>query len=215
MTYSLNEIQALTKRAARGGGYAWGHAEEAGWAVRWLASHGQEGAAAMAALLHHIDGSDPRAFAPREPGRIWQSPSGTLCPIAAGTMLSDFADSWLADGAVEAVSVCAPVLMLPFAAATAKAKGVRLGVRGADWCLSVDGETLFAAGTGVQMAGDQPQTVHVEVAPIPPGATPFARQSRASVPEATIAVLTDFASRILAPATEESRRLGAGTGSDS
>ena len=36
MTYSLYEIEVTGKRAARGSGFSWGLAEEAGKATRWL-----------------------------------------------------------------------------------------------------------------------------------------------------------------------------------
>jgi hypothetical protein len=35
MMRSLNEIEAMAKRAVRGAGLAWGLAEEAGKALRW------------------------------------------------------------------------------------------------------------------------------------------------------------------------------------
>ena len=43
MTFSLNEIEAIGKRAARGAGLPWGLAEEAGKAARWLTARGLPG----------------------------------------------------------------------------------------------------------------------------------------------------------------------------
>ena len=40
MSYSLNEFQALARKAAGGSGVAWGIAEEAGMAARYLCEHG-------------------------------------------------------------------------------------------------------------------------------------------------------------------------------
>ncbi|MFV0473400.1 MAG: DUF3726 domain-containing protein, partial [Pikeienuella sp.] len=37
---SLNEVETLTLKAARGAGLSWGEAEDAALATRWLARHG-------------------------------------------------------------------------------------------------------------------------------------------------------------------------------
>ena len=54
MSYSLNEMEATAKRAARGAGYSWGLAEEASKATRWLCTQGLDGAAELA----HVLGAD-------------------------------------------------------------------------------------------------------------------------------------------------------------
>ena len=36
MNVSMNEVESMAKTAARGAGYSWGLAEEAGKATRWL-----------------------------------------------------------------------------------------------------------------------------------------------------------------------------------
>ena len=43
MSLSLNEVESLAKKAARGTGYPWGLAEEAAKASRWLAARGVDG----------------------------------------------------------------------------------------------------------------------------------------------------------------------------
>ena len=49
MTWSLNEIETLSRKAARGAGLSWGLAEEAGKATRWLAAAGLPGPQVLAA----------------------------------------------------------------------------------------------------------------------------------------------------------------------
>ena len=44
MSHSLGEVEALARKAARGGGYSWGMAEEAGFAVRWASIDRRSGA---------------------------------------------------------------------------------------------------------------------------------------------------------------------------
>ncbi len=51
MSWSLNEIEGLARKAARGSGLSWGLAEEAGKATRWLCAAGLPGADALAGLL--------------------------------------------------------------------------------------------------------------------------------------------------------------------
>ncbi len=61
ITVSLNEIDAMARKAARGAGYAWGLAEEAGRAVRWLEARGLPG---LAALLRHLERGAPNETSP-------------------------------------------------------------------------------------------------------------------------------------------------------
>ena len=51
MIYSLSEIDATCKKAARGSGLSWGYAEEAGKAARWLAAHQLPSTELLAAYL--------------------------------------------------------------------------------------------------------------------------------------------------------------------
>ena len=53
---SLNEIDACTKKAARGAGMSWGLAEEAGKAVRWLARYNLPNIELIVPLLEQIAG---------------------------------------------------------------------------------------------------------------------------------------------------------------
>ena len=55
MSFSVGEVGALAVKAVRGAGQTWGVAEEAGWAVRWLARAALPGAAALARALEAGD----------------------------------------------------------------------------------------------------------------------------------------------------------------
>jgi hypothetical protein len=94
---SLNEIENLATKAARGAGFAWGMAEEVGFAARWLMAHDLDGIAAVDALLALPDACR----------------GGAACPIRAGTRLADGAVRELPWTSPELV---APLLLLPFAA---------------------------------------------------------------------------------------------------
>ena len=51
MALSQNEIESLCIKAARGAGYSWGLAEQAGFAAGWLAARGLDATAPLLALL--------------------------------------------------------------------------------------------------------------------------------------------------------------------
>ena len=65
MSHSLNEIEALGKKAARGAGMPWGMAEEASKALRWLCAHGIDGMTHLARLLKRNDGMEHAQIAPQ------------------------------------------------------------------------------------------------------------------------------------------------------
>lgn len=126
---SLNEIEAMARKAARGAGMSWGLAEEAGKAARWLALHDQPGLAALVDLLEWRDGRAHEMLRPHETtgadgARLWQAAGDALCPVAAGTALVDFAfDLRRADASIRLHTVRAPLLLLPFLARAAAEEG--------------------------------------------------------------------------------------------
>ncbi|WP_420395285.1 DUF3726 domain-containing protein [Nioella sp.] len=206
MTWSLNEIEALSRKAARGAGYSWGLAEEAGRAVRWLEARGLPGAQALADHLKQMDGQDLGTFTPD--AESWTAPCGTACPILAGTMLAD----GLAGQRTDPLSLAdlgTPLLLLPFLAWMAEARGQPVG-------LSQDGGTVTLAADGTLSGstgaiGTGSSTVTVELDPQPAG-QPVSEGLRSDCTAETVAALNAFAHRTYAPATEESRLAGAGAG---
>ena len=117
---SFGEIEALSRRAARGAGLNWDMADEAGRAVRILCAAGLDGAAALAGLLAEIRARrDPGLVPVRALDRVWRGAGGALCPIRSGATLSDMARLLPPDG-VGMEGVLVPVLILPFAADVAR-----------------------------------------------------------------------------------------------
>ena len=181
MSWSFGEIEALARKAAHGTGKPWGVAEEAGWAVRWLAEAGMPGPAALAALM--------------------QGPV-QLCPVATGCAISD-------GGALTVPAsigpVGQPVLVLPFVAAA-------LGDRGSV-LVRVGEVEAQVAPDGIRAEGTLPSSGCIELLSFAPPLPPMRRMRRveAIAPEA-LALLERFAALTYAPATEQSRALGAGAG---
>lgn len=89
---SLNEVETLSAKAARGAGYSWGLAEDIGRAARRIAVEDDKWGLAMLSLAENA-----QSFAPPDPARAarWRSgeadkpAEGPLCPIRTATLLLD------------------------------------------------------------------------------------------------------------------------------
>lgn len=184
MILSLNEVEALARKAARGAGLPWGVAEEAGMATRWLCAHGVDGAAALAAVLR-----GDRA-----------GPSG----LDAGIKLADRAMTVLQQPHRIADVTC-PALVLPFAAAVARRGGGNVSV-------AIGPVTAVTDGTDLSLSGDIPDYADIAVMPGGELGPLCPRVGRAAPSDDVRNYLEDWARRTYAPATEESRRMGAGAG---
>lgn len=203
MTLSLNEVEATAKKAARGAGYPWGLAEEAGKAVRWLCARDVDGCAALAALLTRIDGLERAQMVP-DPGKaIWTS-AEAMCPLMSGVALSDRAA--ILGGGLTIENVACPILLAPFAASVAETRGVTVSMRFAGVTASTDGTELSVSGDWIV----ENASVELDLNGTLGSALPHRTRAR---PDTSIwDVLNQFAHRTYAPATEESRLKGAGAG---
>lgn len=208
MSHSLNEIEATAKKASRGSGMSWGLAEEAGRAVRWLASHDMAGVALLAELLQHNDGVDHRSIAPKALDGKWVAPSGKLCPIISGATLNDCADRLASGKPIEMEAVSQPLLAVPFAAWAA--------LHVCRPVIAIWGEVSIASdGYGIWLVGnpgrDGPSDMSFKISDTPKTPPQKPRLRGVVCPDGW-KVLNRFAHRTYAPATEASRLLGAGAG---
>lgn len=193
---SLSEIDALCRKAARGAGYPWGLAEEAGKAVRWLASYRLPGPELLA---EHLS-------AAASAGR----PNMRGCPIMLGATLSDTALS-IADGTPAALGhVARPLLLLAQAGLSAEALRVPLEVRWTGFravCLP-DGLWLGESIGARAAIGDDVICARAVWDAGVAVRTPVAGSYR--VNGDAWSVLESLARRTYAPASEASRQGGAG-----
>jgi hypothetical protein len=206
MTWSLNEIEALSRKAARGAGYSWGLAEDAGRAVRWLEARGLPGAAALVGHLQAMDGQASSALTPDL--ETWAAPDGPACPILAGTMLADGLAGDGADG-LNLPDVHAPLLLLPFLSWMAEAQGRTIAVDLPGTAITLGPDGVLSAAGSVTAPGAGPVTLHFGASP---SGAPITEGLRSACDAANVAALNTFAHRTYAPATEESRLAGAGAG---
>jgi hypothetical protein len=208
VSVSLNEVEATAKKAARGAGYSWGMAEEAAKTTRWLCAHGLDGCASLAALLGKTDGAVLADMAPKSLTDEWHASSGMLCPVMTGAALSDCATR-LRQTDIHLANITEPVLILPFVVAAARQLGTTITVA---W----DGLSATTDGTDISWKGDEDLTAATTVrVTIRIGGTldrSAPHHTRAAPDAAVWNRLHQLAGRTYAPATEESRLLGAGVG---
>lgn len=184
MSFSLNEIDAQAKKATRGAGYSWGLAEEAGRAAVWLCAQGIDGVAELAALLE-------------------KAPAEANCALTQGTRISDRALVARPDKRV-LHRISQPMFLLPFLGLIAER--IQTGIS-----MSWDGGTATTDGQSLALTGNPPNGTHDLT--ITDHMVPIKAQTKLTraTPDARAwNTLSSFAHCTYAPATEESRRLGAG-----
>ena len=205
MSWSLNEVDAMAKKALRGAGYSWGMAEEAGKATRWLCARDLDGCGALLDLLENTDGTALTEWGPIIDGPDWRARGDLLCPLITGAAISDFAHK-LRDTPIRCGNIIQPILLVPFVATAAWQNGATL-------TLSCRGMTAITDGRDLCITGAPP--AGVDELTITSGGqlgTLGVISTRAQAAPATWAALGQFAQRTFAPASEESRRKGAGSG---
>jgi hypothetical protein len=186
MSYSLNEVEAMARKATRGAGHEWGVAEDAAKAVRWLCAQGIDGVAALSAVLM----SEER---------------GAACPLLVGLELADRA-ARLREVPFKGAHLAHPVLLLPFAAMAARQVGRTV------W-IDCDGADAVTDGHFLAVTGEfPPYATRVNILVEGVLTAPLPRQTRARPNPEAWAALGHLAHKTYAPATEESRLRGAGAG---
>jgi hypothetical protein len=138
MTPSLSEINATGRKSAKGAGYSWGMADEAGRATAWLWEHGIDSITALADLLDH--------------GSV------QTCPLYIGARLCDAPED-----AAEFETVTSPILLLSFAAELSKITKRGIVLRIGDGAYHATSEAMFCETEGfsgpvqLQITSDAPK----------------------------------------------------------
>ena len=211
MTFSLNEIEMMSKRATRGAGYHWGHAEEAGKAARWLTRRHMPGAEQLAELLIRNDGKNYDDLAPFSIEDVWEANSGWLCPLISGASLCDRADEIASGRVFELGPTAQPLLLTPYASAIAKLTNSTIEISWAGIVMTFTPEGKSIEGEDKALTTRTTDTLtcrRIDTKEIK-------RNDRApgrAVDAETWSQLNTFAQRIFAPASEASRLAGAGAG---
>lgn len=208
MSYALNEVEALAKRAVRGAGMSWGTAEEGAKATRWLCRNGIDGAGVLSALLDHNQGKAEQDLRPVETSGAWYAVDAThLCPLLAGAALSDCAAK-LKETPIAMQRLSFPALLLPFMGSAAAQLGCVVTLECAAGSASTDGNLLALSDHALLQATSTDVVIRIGNLT---GET-LSQVSRATPAPDAWDTLNTWAHKTYAPATEASRLAGAGAG---
>ena len=210
MNWSLNELEGEAKKAIRGAGLSWGMAEEGSKAVRWLAAHGVNPIPALNDVLCRHDRRNDIATVITLQGGRWQG-RASICPFALGAALCDDARR-LQTNPFVAGPVTQPLLLVPFAAAAARIlkHPLRLDLKGAELVLTERGDPcteIPSIGSDLPEIRCETVVTQMRIARFKPAST-----SGVEVDSDSRESLSAFVHRTYVPASERSRREGAGAG---
>ena len=209
---SLNEIQTMVLKAARGAGLPWGLAEEAASAARWLAARDLPGLASLAALLERIGSTGDTSLMPVTDADRWKSDGGWLPGLHAGVAFLDLAGEIEEEGSLTLENVAEPLLFLPFAAAASLVCERPLAVSWPGCEKMVSAGDIVGAVPIAQLASHAAE-VEVRVINAPPlSPAPKPEAMSVEIDDHVWARLNAFAKRTYVPESEESRARGAGAG---
>lgn len=196
MIVSLNEIEGLALKAARGAGFEWGLAEEIAWAARSLASYDLDVIAALEDMLV----------------QPWHRRDSRGCPIRLGCHV---ADAWPAPLPGTVPFIGWPIWLIPFIGAVVAQSG---GPAGIFWgatriILTPDppaGVRLHVEGFLLDRCVDPIQIVPVAASPANAGRLPH--RGERQVKPAAWHRLEQLGTKTYVPASQQSREAGAGAG---
>ena len=208
MIVSLNEIETTVLKAARGAGLAWGLAEEAAFAARWLAEHGLDWLGPMADAL---DKSTSAAAIEVGAGAIRTADGATpLCPLRVGAFVADLG---LVGLPMSIARMHQPILLVPFVAAAARHGGAEIALA-AETTLSI-GPDGVSGGRGNLDRLARCETADVVLSRAAAHASTqrlAPRRDPAVVDPQLWSRLTVLEARTYVPASRHSRLAGAGAG---
>ncbi len=185
MSWSLGEIRALSIKAAKGAGFTWGQAEEAGFAVQWLEARCAPGVEALAQYLSTAMATNS-------------------CPIITGCAISDA-------GQLEnhlGIEICQALLLAPFISSTLENETITLKAN--DTKILISHMDVFIVNYQPSAFNEAHRFTATMDGVIPE--TSSCKSRVLSDQNSYIEILNQFAHKTYAPSTEESRLAGAGAG---
>ena len=200
----------MSKNAARGAGFAWGMADEAADATVWLARYALPGPRLLARLLQLNEHIAACELSASTLSGVWSAPFGRLCPLLTGATLSDCALRLKNGEGIEMAGLTDPLLLLPFAASVASTIELAVAVEWLSVSILTDGHLLHITGDHSDVEAQCVSSVKCSVQLMRDGNAPS--ETRVQIDAGCWSVLSTFAQRTYAPATDISRLLGAGTG---
>ena len=212
---SRNEVASLCMKAARGAGMSGGLAEEAGFAAAWLVQYGINGPSHLYAHLDQAQGRPWSDLCPTVTPGAWQAPLGrTLCPIALGATLCDYAglpEGIQVGSSLKIGKVDHPILLIPFLAAIAVSQNILFDIAWAGGAADLDGGSEAFLKAAAALDGQQvPITLTASFGK--PQAASAGKLP--SISADVISALNTLAMRTTVPSSESSRAGAGSTSSD-
>jgi len=205
---SLSEISSLSTKAARGAGYSWGMAQEAGFAAKWLSQHGVNGAQCVARLLDQLGGKPLHEHVPQFSDDAISCPPDGTCSLALGCLISDLPHLITGRDPVPFPMVIQPALLLPYLA--------HLGEGATEFALSMNGVEIRADGSSFDQAlfdNGIPPMSDIAINGVPAGRrkpVEMPPQVRPGISQSVLDKLERFARLTYVPESKLSRERGAG-----
>ncbi|VDC33604.1 DUF3726 domain-containing protein [Pseudogemmobacter humi] len=190
---SLNEVENLAMKAARGAGLSWGQAEDLGRAARWLAGEGCDWASDLLALLESPDLHDP-----------------DRCAATAGLGLADRLPALSPGEVIRTGPLSMPRWLLPTLAHAAIAHGATLSGEVGDLAFSCDAGGLRLSAPLASLPHGVCEARLCRTARAEPLAHGLLRQPRSATRASVLARLEHYIHRTYVPNSEKSRLRGAG-----
>ncbi len=212
ITLSQNETESLCMKAARGAGFSWGLAEEAGFAAGWLAARGVDATPQLLALLLQKLQTAANFGTPvPQPGHWCATGQAPLCPIILGSALVDSARlaTGLCSRDTQLDPVAAPILLLPFLARAAQVCGNPLAAIWPEGSLPISTHGGFDRQAAIAWQSKDQLALVISTA----NRLDLPQTQPQSLPSISVGVLnelTALALKTTVPATDASRR-GAGS----
>lgn len=211
MNVSLNEIDAMSKRACRGAGLPWGLAEEAGKATRWLVAHEFAGLNMLAEIIDLLDKKTLDDVSPILIAGVWRARTEVLSPFTSGAMLCDRAVEIAEGEELVFGPLCQPMVLAPYVTAAARLSGHIFELRWSDIVMTIAADKASLDQGFPDPGASVAQTTCCRAVDREIN-NPIRRTTQCGADPKTWARLNDYAHRIYAPATEASRLAGAGAG---
>lgn len=207
MSYSFNEIEALAKCAAKGAGLPWGLAEDAAFALRWLSAFDMDFATLFISALKMHESDDLGALTPMMNGVYIRPFSNRISPLILGAYFCDISHEFTVDKRWEVKKLANATLLMPFLAKIAHRNDVVVSIEWEENVFATDGVCLFlnhqpTTGLSIINAAVNVTKKNYSNAAI--------QHIRAQISLSEIEALRKYATKTYAPATEESRKRGAG-----
>ncbi len=202
---SMNEVETLSTKAARGSGFSWGLAEDIGKAARSLAAAELPWQEALLALLaYEGTRASPIILARSDTSQIVSASGsdGPLCPVRTGAWLLD---SGILQGedSLEIEGLALPIWLAASLVAAGSGRTMMLSWKGAE--MRIAGNRLLGIGDELLASSANAALVPCEVQ-IDQG-TP---KGRAWIDKSILAALDTIAAKTYVPSSESSRAKGAG-----